>query len=130
MSDQHESPIKTPRQLIIVVVLAFVIPIALILLVAQLVTSGGKGRNDSQEAVLARIQPVGTVVIAAASAPPSAADAATASPANSSRIKRIRPCIDMPQGEGGAPDRSRTCDLWLRKPTLYPAELRARGLAF
>src|SRR5512134_1569410 len=25
----------------------------------------------------------------------------------------------------GAPDRSRTCDLWLRKPTLYPTELRA-----
>ena len=30
----------------------------------------------------------------------------------------------------GAPDRSRTCDLWLRKPTLYPTELRARGLGF
>src|SRR5205823_6623429 len=28
------------------------------------------------------------------------------------------------------PDRSRTCDLWLRKPTLYPTELRARGSAF
>ena len=26
----------------------------------------------------------------------------------------------------GAPDRIRTCDLWLRKPTLYPTELRAR----
>lgn len=24
----------------------------------------------------------------------------------------------------GVPDRVRTCDLWLRKPTLYPAELR------
>ena len=32
--------------------------------------------------------------------------------------------------QNGAPDRSRTCDLWLRKPTLYPAELRARGRAF
>jgi hypothetical protein len=30
----------------------------------------------------------------------------------------------------GAPDRSRTCDLWLRKPTLYPTELRARRRAF
>ena len=27
----------------------------------------------------------------------------------------------------GAPDRIRTCDLWLRRPTLYPTELRARG---
>ena len=32
-----------------------------------------------------------------------------------------------PRGRGsGAPDRIRTCDLWLRRPTLYPAELRAR----
>ncbi len=28
----------------------------------------------------------------------------------------------------GAPDRSRTCDLWLRKPTLYPTELRALNM--
>src|SRR5665811_1453533 len=27
----------------------------------------------------------------------------------------------------GAPDRIRTCDLRLRRPTLYPAEPRARG---
>ena len=26
----------------------------------------------------------------------------------------------------GTPDRIRTYDLWYRKPTLYPAELRAR----
>jgi hypothetical protein len=26
----------------------------------------------------------------------------------------------------GTPGRVRTCDLWYRKPTLYPAELRAR----
>src|SRR5262249_51889367 len=31
---------------------------------------------------------------------------------------------------GGAPDRSRTCDLWLRKPTLYPTELRAHAAEF
>src|ERR1700710_2217920 len=30
----------------------------------------------------------------------------------------------------GAPDRSRTCDLWLRKPTLYPTELRAPSIHF
>ena len=28
----------------------------------------------------------------------------------------------------GAPDRIRTCDLRLRRPTLYPAELRARNV--
>ena len=63
--DQHDSPIKTPRQLITIVVLAFVIPIALIILVAQLVTSGEKGLKDSDTAVLERIIPVGQVVIAA-----------------------------------------------------------------
>lgn len=29
----------------------------------------------------------------------------------------------------GAPDRIRTCDLWNRNPTLYPAELRVHPLA-
>src|SRR5215470_13565173 len=29
-------------------------------------------------------------------------------------------------GGTGAPDRIRTCDPWLRKPILYPTELRAR----
>jgi len=67
--DQHQSPIKTPRQLIIIVVLAFVVPIALILLVSQLVTSGEKGGEDSDTAVLERIKPVGEVIIAAASGP-------------------------------------------------------------
>src|SRR5215831_17895504 len=32
--------------------------------------------------------------------------------------------------DSGAPDRNRTCDLWLRKPTLYPTELRARRPRF
>jgi hypothetical protein len=31
--------------------------------------------------------------------------------------------------ENGAPDRIRTCDLWNRNPTLYPAELRVPGAA-
>ena len=28
----------------------------------------------------------------------------------------------------GAPSRTRTCNLWLRRPTLYPIELWARGI--
>ena len=31
--------------------------------------------------------------------------------------------------ENGAPDRIRTCDLWNRNPTLYPAELRVHPKA-
>src|SRR5262245_9966604 len=30
-----------------------------------------------------------------------------------------------PSDEFGAPGRARTCNLWLRRPTLYPVELRA-----
>lgn len=31
-----------------------------------------------------------------------------------------------PNGDG-APDRIRTCDLWLRRPVLYPTELQAHS---
>jgi len=36
-SDQHSSPIKTPRQLITVVILAFVVPVILIILLVTFV---------------------------------------------------------------------------------------------
>lgn len=69
MTEEHSSPIKTPKQLIIVVVLAFVIPIALALLVSQLVTSGEQGTNANDNQVQARIAPVGTVLLAEVSGP-------------------------------------------------------------
>ena len=69
MTDEHSSPIKTPKQLIVVVLLAFAVPIALAMLVSQLVTSGTKGTEDSERGVMSRIAPVGTVVVAEASGP-------------------------------------------------------------
>lgn len=36
-------------------------------------------------------------------------------------------CSNRGGGSSSAPDRIRTCDLRLRRPTLYPAELRARA---
>jgi len=66
---QHSSPIKTPKQLVIVVVLAFVVPITLIVLLSQLVTGGSKGAHEDAGLVQQRIQPYGTVVLADASAP-------------------------------------------------------------
>ena len=66
--DQHTSPIKTPKQLIIVVVLAFVVPITVIALLSQLFTSTSHTPEDERR-TLERIKPVGTVVIAEASAP-------------------------------------------------------------
>ena len=67
--DQHVSPIKSPKQLIIVVVLAFVVPISLAALLSQLVTSGTRGAHEDQAAILSRIQPVGQVQLAGPATP-------------------------------------------------------------
>ncbi len=71
MSDKHSSFIKTPKQLVIVVVLAFAITIALIVLLSQLVTGVRPAGNRDAErtGVLDRIKPVGEVTIADATAP-------------------------------------------------------------
>ncbi len=69
MTEEHSSPIKTPKQLVIVVLLAFAVPISIVGLVSQLVTSGEHGEKSSPDQVLARIQPVGTVVLAEATGP-------------------------------------------------------------
>lgn len=70
MTEEHSSPIKTPKQLVIVVLLAFAIPIAFAVLVSQLVTSGERGGGqENDELVLSRIEPVGEVVLAKASGP-------------------------------------------------------------
>src|SRR4029453_15866201 len=65
----HSSPIKTPKQLVIVVLFAFIVPIAVAVMISQLVTSGEKGTGKNENSVLSRIQPVGTVVIAEATGP-------------------------------------------------------------
>ena len=65
--DEHTSLIKTPQQLIIVVVLAFAVPIALIVMLTQLITGStdmGKGNPAlSEEAVARRLKPVGEVAV-------------------------------------------------------------------
>lgn len=63
MSDEHESPIKTPKQLITVVVLSFAVPIALIVLLVHYVTGGKHGEEVAgvtfdQKSVSQRIAPV------------------------------------------------------------------------
>lgn len=65
-SHEHESPIKTPQQLIVVIVLSFVVPVIGIILIAQLVLGGMHGSSDSsaaQEATAQRIKPVAEVTI-------------------------------------------------------------------
>lgn len=70
MHDQHESSIKTPKQLVVVVALAFIVPIAIIVLLTTFVT-GDKlhapgSTLNAPEAVAERLKPVGTVAFAEA----------------------------------------------------------------
>ena len=69
--DQHTSFIKTPQQLIVVVLLAFVVPIFSIVLLVKLVLSRPSADAGAlaPEAVAARIQPVARVEFGAAAAP-------------------------------------------------------------
>lgn len=73
MSEQHSSPIKTPQQLITVVVLAFVVPVLIIVLLVKYVVgekSAGAGAEAmTPEAIAERLRPVGSVVLAQASGP-------------------------------------------------------------
>ena len=67
--DQHASPIQNWKQLVIVVALAFIVPIAVIALVTQLVTGGGEPVSSDDHGTIDRIKPVGNVLLAAPSGP-------------------------------------------------------------
>ena len=70
--DQHQSFIKTPQQLIVVILLSFLVPIIGIILVVQLVLSrpGADPQALAPEAVAARIQPVARLEFGAPAAAP------------------------------------------------------------
>jgi len=63
---EHTSFIKTPKQLLVVVVLAFVVPIVLIAMLASLASRGvdPSAQVTSDEAIAKRLKPVGQVVVA------------------------------------------------------------------
>lgn len=69
----HEGPIKTPKQLVVAVAASFIIPITVIVLLANYVDFGVKPAAGSDglgaEAVARRLQPVGRVEVRDASAP-------------------------------------------------------------
>ncbi|HYH42888.1 MAG TPA: c-type cytochrome [Burkholderiales bacterium] len=77
-NNEHSSFIKTPKQLIAVIVLAFVVPIGIISMLASLAMKGAEpGTNAaSEEAVAKRLKPVGEVVVSNEPAPPPEAAAA------------------------------------------------------
>ena len=83
---EHSSPIKTPRQLIVVIVLCFLATVLGIVMITKLVTGGmkinPKSPAMSEEAVAKRLKPVGDVIIAEAGAPmPATATKSTATTA-------------------------------------------------
>ena len=71
--EEHSSPIKTPKQLVIVILLAFLVPIVLIVMLTQLVTGSASFDKShpgmSDEAIARRLKPVGEVVVMDANAP-------------------------------------------------------------
>ena len=71
--EEHSSPIKTPKQLIVTIILSFVVPIAIIILLVNLVVSGtkvGAGSDTlSNEAITKRIAPVAGFSLVDANAP-------------------------------------------------------------
>lgn len=72
-SEEHVSPIKTPKQLAVTIVLSFLVPIILLIMLANMVTFGSKGSSGSDaftpEATAARIAPVATYQFVDANAP-------------------------------------------------------------
>ena len=81
---EHTSLIKTPKQLAIVVVLSFIVPVVVIVMLAQIATSGKKpvaATAASEEAVARRIKPAGTAVVdPTQAAAPAAMPVAVAAP--------------------------------------------------
>jgi cytochrome c5 len=80
--DHSESPIKTPNQLIAVIVASFVIPIATILLLVNFVGNtsklGADAMSQSPEAIAERIRPVADVSFTMPEAPEGVAAPAAA----------------------------------------------------
>ena len=91
-TEEHSSIIKTPKQLILVIVAAFVVPITIIVLLTQFVTGGiSVEKNDpalSDEAVAKRLKPVGELVLADS---PQAVAATAAAPALTPAAAAVAP---------------------------------------
>jgi cytochrome c5 len=77
--NEHSTFIKTPRQLIVVIVLSFLIPVLLIIFLTQIITGNLniQAANANPDAVRERIRPVAQVAVGE----PPAAPAQAAAPA-------------------------------------------------
>ena len=102
--EEHSSPIKTPKQLVIVVVLSFAVPITLILMLAHLVIgSADVSKNNpgmSEEAIAKRLKPVGEVVVDASQPKPATVPAqVAAAPAPSVKLAAAAGKADAGKGK-------------------------------
>ena len=62
--EESSGPIKTPKQLVVVVVISLFLLVAIPALISQLATSGNSGGDLSEEAIARRIQPMAQVALA------------------------------------------------------------------
>lgn len=79
--EDHPSLIQTPQQLMVVVLLAFLVPVLTIVMLTQLITGGLRidhnGVEMSESAVSERLKPIGHVAMADEPAAASSAPAST-----------------------------------------------------
>jgi cytochrome c5 len=108
--------IQTPQQLVVVAVLAFVVPVVLILAIVQIITGGLNASPSaptmSEEAIAARIKPIGEVNLGGPggsptpAAPAPAAQAAAAAPAKArsgNEVYQLACAVCHTAGVAGAP---------------------------
>ena len=100
--EDHSSLIKTPQQLIVVVVLAFVIPVVGIVMIASAITGGLKtDAGGDARAVAQRLEPVGSVMMGDVPAP--VAEAQPAAAAIGVKATSGEPIKTAAAGAPGAP---------------------------
>ena len=116
----HVSPIKNWKQLVVVVVLAFVVPIAVIILLSQYVTDVSV---PASEDVLNRIKPVGEVVVESAGGPSAPASAPAVVSANAPAAAAASPAA-APKPAAQAPS---TAVAAVATPATAPAAGKPDG---
>lgn len=145
---EHTSLIKTPKQLVIVVLLSFIVPVTVIIMLAQLAMDGKRKPEPtaaSEEAVAKRLKPAGSVVVdpnapapvavaAVAVAAPVAAAPAAAAGGDAAKGKSVYDAACMACHAAGVAGAPKTGDkaawaprLKTGKDALYTAAIKGKG---
>ncbi len=108
MSDEQQSFIKSPRQLITIIVLSFVVPVIAMVAIASLVnttTRTGAGADAmTPEAIAKRIAPVGHLIVAGD--PEAAAEAEAATKAAADQAAKVAEAAQAAAPQAAAPAES------------------------